>query len=139
MGATGSGRPAWWWVRSKRRAVAARRTLCYTRAALASATYCARMPALPEGRAMQLRHAASTDVGRARDHNEDTFVIEAGADQAERGALFVVCDGMGGFAAGEVASELAAETITGEYRAAAGANPGEALRAAFIEANTRIF
>jgi PPM family protein phosphatase len=48
--------------------------------------------------------AGSTDRGRVRHANEDFFVMrpEAGA--------FVVCDGMGGAAAGETASHLAAET-----------------------------
>lgn len=88
---------------------------------------------------MQLRHAANTDNGRARDHNEDTFAIEAGPERAEHGALFVVCDGMGGFAAGEVASELAASTIRTQYYAAADRDPARALRAAFVDANLRIF
>jgi serine/threonine protein phosphatase PrpC len=88
---------------------------------------------------MQLRHAANTDTGRTRDHNEDTFAIEAGPERAEHGALFVVCDGMGGFAAGEVASELAASTIRAQYYAAADLDPARALRTAFVDANARIF
>lgn len=88
---------------------------------------------------MQLRHAASTDVGRARDHNEDTFAIEAGREHADAGDLFVVCDGAGGLASGEVASELAATTISTRYYAGANGDPASALRAAFVEANERIF
>lgn len=65
-----------------------------------------------------------TDVGKARDHNEDCFLV---ADLTARnaslqpevrdhelgpkGSLIVVADGMGGAAAGEVASEMATETI----------------------------
>ncbi len=65
-----------------------------------------------------------TDVGKTRDHNEDSFLVadltrriaslqpevrehEVGA----RGSLFVVADGMGGAAAGEVASDMAVDTI----------------------------
>jgi protein phosphatase len=44
-----------------------------------------------------------TDVGRRRPHNEDTIFAAAG--------LFIVCDGMGGHRAGEVASRIATETI----------------------------
>ncbi len=65
-----------------------------------------------------------TDLGRTRDHNEDTFLVadlssgnssllpevrehEVGA----RGSLFMVADGMGGAAAGELASEMATDLI----------------------------
>ena len=67
--------------------------------------------------------SAQTDVGRTREHNEDTFLIadltdgttdflDAGAASiGPRGSLFLVADGMGGAAAGEIASAMAAETI----------------------------
>src|SRR5918996_1982403 len=47
-----------------------------------------------------------TDVGRVRDHNEDTF------DVSDDNHILIVADGLGGHAAGEVASQLAVETIT---------------------------
>jgi protein phosphatase len=54
---------------------------------------------------MHLRVGAGTDTGRVRTMNEDVYVL-----REDRG-LFLVCDGMGGAPAGEVASQLAAEAI----------------------------
>ncbi|MEO8030948.1 MAG: protein phosphatase 2C domain-containing protein [Gemmatimonadota bacterium] len=65
-----------------------------------------------------------TDVGRTRDHNEDTFLVADLSTQnatlqpevrdhvvGPRGSLFLVADGMGGAAAGEVASAMARDAI----------------------------
>lgn len=71
--------------------------------------------------------AGRTDVGRMRDHNEDAFLVaDLSADGAApgagaaplgpRGALLMVADGMGGAAAGEVASAMAIETVLDEMR-----------------------
>jgi PPM family protein phosphatase len=54
--------------------------------------------------------AALTDVGRVREHNEDNFLVD------KKLALFVVCDGMGGHAAGEVASAVAVRTLHDEIK-----------------------
>tara|TARA_R110002096_G_scaffold143328_1_gene299104 strand:+ start:68508 stop:69662 length:1155 start_codon:yes stop_codon:yes gene_type:complete len=55
--------------------------------------------------AVQLRSAMLTDVGVLRDHNEDSAAIDDGM------RFFVVADGMGGHAAGEVASAMAVEGV----------------------------
>ncbi|WP_414548585.1 serine/threonine phosphatase [Anabaena sp. CCY 0017] len=66
-----------------------------------------------------LEDAGRTDVGRQRNHNEDYFGIETKISKLDlpknrvlqaRG-LYILCDGMGGHAGGEVASELAVKTL----------------------------
>jgi serine/threonine protein phosphatase PrpC len=54
---------------------------------------------------MRIRYAAKTDVGMKRTHNEDYFSL------IEDEQLFLVADGMGGHASGEVASKMATEAI----------------------------
>lgn len=54
---------------------------------------------------MELLFAAATDVGRQRDHNEDNFLVD------KKLQLFIVADGMGGHAAGEVASSITVHTL----------------------------
>jgi len=55
---------------------------------------------------MDVKAYGLTDVGRQRQHNEDTFLV---ADEAQ---LFLVADGMGGHAAGEIASRIAVDSIS---------------------------
>lgn len=60
---------------------------------------------------MKLICAGMTDVGRAREHNEDDFYLSDGQE-----ALCVVADGMGGHRSGEVASAMAIKAIVEYYR-----------------------
>jgi serine/threonine protein phosphatase PrpC len=62
------------------------------------------------GEAMRIRYAAKTDVGMKRTHNEDYFSL------MEDEQLFIVADGMGGHSSGEVASRMAAETVSEFYQ-----------------------
>ena len=67
---------------------------------------------------LRLDVAQLTDVGRKRPHNEDNMAYVIPKDpqvMARKGALFIVADGMGGHAAGEVASEIAVDTISYSY------------------------
>ncbi len=80
------------------------------------------------GSSMLVRAGSATDVGRVRDHNEDNLV--AG------GRVFAVADGMGGHAAGEVASRIAVEALATleEHPPSRPEDVAEVLR----EANRRI-
>ena len=75
-------------------------------------------------KAIRLHVFGRTDVGQIREHNEDNFLVadlsrksrsllESDRHQVvgERGTVLGVCDGMGGAAAGEVASQLAVDII----------------------------
>jgi PPM family protein phosphatase len=98
-----------------------------------------------------------SDVGRAREHNEDAFavadlatgsLVDFPTERTERpggrGALFMVADGMGGAASGELASSMAVDVIVQELRdrwTAAKGDPAAfaaALHASTAVANDRI-
>ena len=88
---------------------------------------------------MKARAFGMTDVGRRRESNEDDLLIEQDL------GLYAVADGMGGHAAGEIASHLAIETLSemlrgeGQARALSDAEgAGAWLRDAMAEANRRI-
>src|SRR4051812_33547407 len=99
-----------------------------------------------------------TDVGRTREHNEDAFVVADLSrgnatlqpevrthEVGERGTMFMVADGMGGAAAGEIASAMAIEVVLQELTTAlADPNPpsedrfATAIKRATASANQHI-
>jgi PPM family protein phosphatase len=100
-----------------------------------------------------------TDLGRTRDHNEDTFLVAdlttgnaslqpavRSHEVGPRGSLFMVADGMGGAAAGELASAMAADLIYRHMITAWADDPNQTaprfayrMKEAVELANTRIY
>ena len=79
-----------------------------------------------------------TDLGRVRENNEDKFEYYIPEDEAllaARGMIFLVCDGMGGHAAGQIASELTAKTFIDVYLHHPSSQPDVAMSAAVLAAN----
>ncbi|WNG59736.1 serine/threonine-protein phosphatase [Archangium gephyra] len=77
----------------------------------------------------------SSDVGRQRSQNEDSYRIGV---QPDGSRLLVVCDGMGGHEAGEVASQVASDRLVEVLSASAPDNPPRALYEAFVAANQAV-
>ncbi|MFM2308825.1 MAG: hypothetical protein RLY87_946, partial [Chloroflexota bacterium] len=88
---------------------------------------------------MKCSHSARTDVGRQREHNEDDYGVGEGLQATELGSVFVVCDGMGGHEAGEIASHMAVENIITAFYALKDEERSVALSLAFESANAAIF
>jgi len=82
-----------------------------------------------------------SDPGPFRDHNEDFVaarVLTTPDDSWDRGPLLALADGMGGHAAGEVASRLAVEALLGAYAEGAPGAPHQLLKAAARAANMAV-
>ncbi len=94
---------------------------------------------------LRLIAAGQTHPGKRRSLNEDAWRIADPADTAHlwpnRGRLFAVADGMGGHAAGEVASQLAIDTLFAEYYGGDDAPlpPRMRLEQAVLSANRKIY
>jgi serine/threonine protein phosphatase PrpC len=88
-----------------------------------------------------IEYASLSDVGVRRSHNQDALATLPANDMEQwhgRGHVFVVADGMGAHAVGELASKLAADSIPHIYSKYAHEGPVQALRKAFIETNLGI-
>jgi protein phosphatase len=98
--------------------------------------------AMPSELTARLLIGARTDLGRVRENNEDKFefYIPSGpAAQGAKGSLVAVADGMGGHAAGQIASELGLKTLIQRYFADTHADVPGALRMAVREANAVVY
>jgi serine/threonine protein phosphatase PrpC len=81
---------------------------------------------------MRLRVGAGSDMGRVRNLNEDAYAL-----RAEEG-LFVVCDGMGGAPAGEVASQMAIDAILRQVNGIEDRRVEAAARDTYLPHTTRL-
>jgi serine/threonine protein phosphatase PrpC len=89
-----------------------------------------------------VKMAARTDLGRVRENNEDKFDFFEPEDPetlAKKGSLYAVADGMGGHAAGQIASEMALRTLIKSYYADPSPDVAGSLMRAVFEANSLIY
>lgn len=89
-----------------------------------------------------VRVVSGTDVGRKREHNEDSIGSFEPPDRDllfRRGRLAIVADGMGGAAGGATASRLVVDNVCKTYYAADGDDPQKALRTAIERSNAAVF
>ncbi|MGA2253616.1 MAG: protein phosphatase 2C domain-containing protein [Thermoguttaceae bacterium] len=89
----------------------------------------------------RLEYASLSDIGLRRSNNQDSLAVMPATSQVlwqQHGDLFVVADGMGAHAAGELASKVSTDTIPLVYHKLVDRTPAEAVLAAVEEANSQI-
>lgn len=88
-----------------------------------------------------LEEASATDVGLRRSNNQDSMAVSLATSQERfdtRGHVFMVADGMGAHAAGELASKLATDFVPLTYNKLVDLSPPDALLEAVEQANRHI-
>lgn len=91
---------------------------------------------------LDTRIGARTDLGLARENNEDKFEFFEPEETdllAVKGCFYAVADGMGGHASGQIASDIALKTIIKTYYSDPNENVEESLRSAIQAANSYIY
>lgn len=99
------------------------------------------MPERPFSAADTVEHAAVTDTGLRRSTNQDSLATILAGDPEKwrtRGHLFMVADGMGAHAAGELASKMAVDAVPLMYYKMMEDSPPVAIRKSIEEANQKI-
>ena len=89
-----------------------------------------------------IRYGCKTDMGRVRENNEDKFeffIPDTPGVLAVKGMFFAVADGMGGHAAGQIASEMGLKLTVKAYFSDAAEEVAVSLRAAISAANSLIY
>lgn len=89
----------------------------------------------------KVQYASQSDIGFRRRNNQDSFVVTLSPDSESfqaRGHLFVVADGMGGHAVGELASKICVDTIPHAYFKNRSDDMPTALTAAIQAANSAV-
>lgn len=90
-------------------------------------------------REWQPEAAADSHVGQVRTNNEDRFALIRMECKGEPGVLALVADGVGGHAAGEVASQMVVDELSREVQADPCANPVKLLPPAVVRAGRAVF
>lgn len=80
-----------------------------------------------------MRAAVLSNIGKVRRQNQDRFLID------QNRGLFVVCDGMGGHKAGEVAAQMAIDIIHGDIEEMDKQHPHSFLTTSIMKANQSVF
>lgn len=90
----------------------------------------------------KIEYAAVSDIGFRRRNNQDSYCVHVADDReywSQRGHLFLVADGMGGHAVGELASKIAADTIPHTFEKLRDRPLEDALKEAVVTGNHAIY